>query len=119
MYNIVDSKFAGMISPEALTAVVKSFPLYLIIVAASVGISSGTTALISNALGEKNTKRASLLFGQSILVALFMIYARKRDNHAVHKKISLSTISRIVHKKINNKTLEFNYYEPSWDWIKK
>ena len=70
MYNIVDSKFAGMISPEALTAVVKSFPLYLIIVAASVGISSGTTALISNALGEKNTKRASLLFGQSILVAL-------------------------------------------------
>ena len=25
----------------------------------------------------------------------------------------------IFMKKINNKTLEFNYYEPSWDWIKK
>ena len=68
----MDSKFAGMISPEALTAIVKSFPIYLIIIAASVGISAGTTALISNTLGQKNTKRASLLFGQSILVALFI-----------------------------------------------
>ena len=46
-----------------------------------------------------------------ILVAQFTIYARKRDNHAVDKKISLSTISRIakangiVHKRINNKTV--------------
>ena len=70
MYNLVDSKFAGLISPEALTAIVKSFPIYLIIIAASVGLSTGTTALISNTLGQKNKKRASLIFGQSITVAL-------------------------------------------------
>ena len=70
MYNLVDSKFAGLISPEALTAIVKSFPIYLIIIAASVGLSAGTTALISNTLGQKNKKRASLIFGQSITVAL-------------------------------------------------
>ena len=29
MYNLVDSKFAGLISPEALTAIVKSFPIVL------------------------------------------------------------------------------------------
>ena len=72
MYNLVDSKFAGLIAPEALTAIVKSFPLYLIIIAASVGISTGTTALISNTLGRKENKTASLLFGQSIIVALLV-----------------------------------------------
>ena len=60
MYNLVDSKFAGLIAPEAITAIVKSFPLYLIIIAASVGISAGTTALISNTLGNKENKTASL-----------------------------------------------------------
>ena len=72
MYNLVDSKFAGLIAPEAITAIVKSFPLYLIIIAASVGISAGTTALISNTLGNKENKTASLLFGQSIVVALLV-----------------------------------------------
>ena len=72
MYNLVDSKFAGLIAPEALTEIVKSFPLYLIIIAASVGISAGTTALISNTLGRKENRTASLLFGQSIIVALLV-----------------------------------------------
>ena len=72
MYNLVDSKFAGLISPEALTAIVKSFPIYLIIVAASIGISAGTTALISHTLGKKDHEKASVLFAQSILVALLI-----------------------------------------------
>ena len=74
MYNLVDSKFAGLISPEALTAIVKSFPIYLIIIAASVGISAGTTALISNTLGQKDTEKASVLFAQSIIVALLITF---------------------------------------------
>lgn len=72
MYNLVDSKFAGLIAPEALTAIVKSFPIYLIIIAASVGLSAGITSLISNTLGQKNEKRASLIFGQSITVAVLI-----------------------------------------------
>ena len=72
MYNLVDSKFAGLIAPEALTAIVKSFPIYLIIIAASVGLSAGITSLISNTLGQKNEKRASLMFGQSITVAVLI-----------------------------------------------
>ena len=39
MYNLVDSKFAGLISPEALTAIVKSFPIYFIIIATSIGVT--------------------------------------------------------------------------------
>ena len=34
MFNIVDTFFAGKISPEALSALAKSFPIYFIIIAA-------------------------------------------------------------------------------------
>ncbi len=39
----------------------------------------------------------------------------------IHPENSIESIASwyIFMKKINNKTLDFNYYEPSWDWIKK
>ena len=40
LYNIVDTFFAGKISPNALAAIAKSFPLYFIIIATGVGIVS-------------------------------------------------------------------------------
>ena len=33
LYNIVDVKFAGMISPDALTGLSKVFPIYFLIIA--------------------------------------------------------------------------------------
>ena len=39
LFNIVDTFFAGKISPEALSALAKSFPIYFIIIAASVGVN--------------------------------------------------------------------------------
>ena len=59
LYNIVDAKFAGLISPEAIIAIAKSFPIYFIIIGATVGLSAGVTALISNALGKKDESTAS------------------------------------------------------------
>jgi len=70
LYNIVDAKFAGLISPEAIIAIAKSFPIYFIIIGATVGLSAGVTALISNALGKKDESTASFLFSQSILVSI-------------------------------------------------
>ena len=70
LYNIVDTFFAGKISPEALSALSKSFPIYFIIIGATVGLSAGVTALISNALGKKDESTASFLFSQSILVSI-------------------------------------------------
>ena len=39
----------------------------------------------------------------------------------IHPENAIESIASwyIFMKKINNKTLDFNYYEPSWDWIKK
>ena len=70
LYNIVDAKFAGLISPGAITAIAKSFPIYFIIIGTTVGLSVGVTALISNALGKKDKSTASFLFSQSILVSI-------------------------------------------------
>jgi putative MATE family efflux protein len=72
LYNIVDVKFAGLISPDAITAIAKSFPIYFIIIGFSAGLSIGITALISNALGKGDEKKASLLLAQSILTSLII-----------------------------------------------
>ena len=49
LYNIVDTYFAGKISPEALAALAQTFPVYFIIIAMAVGLSIGTTSLILSA----------------------------------------------------------------------
>ena len=72
LYNIVDVKFAGLISPGAITAIAKSFPIYFIIIGFTAGLSIGITALISNALGKGDEKKASLLLAQSILTCLII-----------------------------------------------
>jgi len=43
VYNIVDTFFAGKISPEALSALRKSFPIYFIIIAAFIGVTVAGT----------------------------------------------------------------------------
>ena len=69
-YNLVDTYFAGKISPAALAAVAKSWPIYFIAIAIAVGIGAGTTSLISNAIGAKENKKASLYVAQSIIFAI-------------------------------------------------
>ena len=64
LFNIVDTFFAGKISPEALSALAKSFPIYFIIIAASVGVTVGGTSLIANSIGEKNKANILNYFGQ-------------------------------------------------------
>ena len=54
LYNVVDTFFAGKISPEALSALSKSFPVYFIIIATSIGVTVAGTSLIGTSIGEKN-----------------------------------------------------------------
>ena len=69
LYNIVDVKFAGLISPDTITAIAKSFPIYFIIIGFTAGLSIGVTALISNALGINDEKKhLSFLRRQFLLV---------------------------------------------------
>ena len=72
LYNIVDTFYAGMISPEALAALSKSFPIYFIIVASSIGVTVAGTSLIGNSIGEKNIKNILNYFTHIIYFAILL-----------------------------------------------
>ena len=78
LYNIVDTFFAGKISPEALSALSKSFPIYFIIVATSIGVTVAGTALIGNSIGEKDKDKTLNYFTHiifyGILVSIIITY---------------------------------------------
>lgn len=79
MFNVVDTWFAGMISTTAQAGLALSFPVFFIIVSVGMGIGTGTTALIANALGKRDEEEArifarqALVFGFVISVALSVI----------------------------------------------
>ena len=68
LYNIVDTFYAGKLSPEALSALSKSFPIYFIIVATSIGVTVAGTSLIGNSIGEKDEEKLHI-----ILLILFIL----------------------------------------------
>ena len=72
LYNIVDTFYAGKISPEALSALGKSFPIYFIIIAASIGVTVAGTSLIGNSIGEKNEKKVLYYFTHIIFYGIFI-----------------------------------------------
>ena len=79
MFNVVDTYFAGYLSTDGLAAISLTFPVFFIILAIGMGIGTGTTALIANALGRKDEKsadtylRQALVFG--VLLALVVVGA--------------------------------------------
>ena len=78
LYNVVDTFFAGKISPEALSALSKSFPIYFIIIATSIGVTVAGTSLIGNSIGEKDNKKTLNYFLHiiyyGILISIFITF---------------------------------------------
>lgn len=66
MYNVVDTYYGGLISTQALAALSLSLPVFFIIIALGSGLSSGTTALIANAMGAGKHEEARLYAIQGI-----------------------------------------------------
>ena len=83
MFNVVDTIYGGAISDQALASLSLSFPIYFIIVALSMGFSTGGTALMGNAMGQGNKDEAQryamqgLVFGLmiSVLTTVFVVGA--------------------------------------------
>ena len=74
LFNVVDTFYAGKISSEALSALAKSFPIYFILIAASVGVTVGGTSLIANSIGEKNKENVLIYFGQTIIYGFLLSF---------------------------------------------
>ena len=86
LYNIVDTFYAGKISPEALSALSKSFPIYFIIICTSIGVTVASTSLIANSIGESNEEKTlnyfthSIYFGIIISIIIAFIGLTYADN---------------------------------------
>jgi putative MATE family efflux protein len=72
MFNVTDTYFAGMISTQALSALTLSFSIFFMMIAFAGGMSEAVTALVGNALGEKNTHKAVHIALNALLFALLL-----------------------------------------------
>lgn len=70
MFNVVDTYFGGKLGDAALAGLSASFPAFFIIIAASTGISTATTALIANHLGSKDVEGAKKYYVQGIFMGI-------------------------------------------------
>jgi len=70
MFNVTDTFFAGKISTQSLAALSLTFSIFFIIIAIAGGMSQGVTALIGNALGEKDTKHAKQIIWHSLILSI-------------------------------------------------
>lgn len=72
MYNVVDSFYAGQISTTALASLALSFPIFLLIIATSGGLSRGASALIANAIGSQEVEKQRSYIAQSMSLGLIL-----------------------------------------------
>ena len=89
LFTIVDTFYAGKISPEALSALSKSFPIYFIIIATSIGVTVAGTSLIGSSIGEKNEKNVLSYFANVIVYAVIISVAVSILGFAVGEKVFL------------------------------
>ena len=66
MYNVVDTFVAGYLSTQALASLSISAPIFFALIAISMGVGSGATALIANALGSNDSDAAKQYVKQTI-----------------------------------------------------
>lgn len=72
MFNVTDTYFAGNISTEAIASLSLSFSIFFTIIAMSGGMSQGVTALVGNAMGEKNETNTKQILLHAFVFALFL-----------------------------------------------
>lgn len=97
MYNVVDSIFVSMVSENALTAVTLAYPVQLLMIAVSVGLSVGIGACLAKSLGEKNQEKASKfavngLFLSTIGGLLFMVFGLFFARHFMEHQTDIQEI---------------------------
>ena len=66
LYYIVDNYFAGLLSASALAGLAIAAPCLFIGSAIAIGIGQATNAIVGNALGEDNPKKAAHIAGQAL-----------------------------------------------------
>jgi putative MATE family efflux protein len=72
LYLLADLYWVGWLGKEAIAAVGVAGNLTMIVLALTQMLGAGTTALISQATGQKNQPRAELVFNQSFVMSILV-----------------------------------------------
>ena len=70
LYNVVDSMFVARVSENALTALSMAFPIQNLMIAVSTGLGVGLNAVLSRALGAKDSKGVNSAATNGIMLML-------------------------------------------------
>lgn len=71
-FNAVDTFFVGRLGADELAAMSFTFPVVMMISAASIGLGAGTSSVIARALGAGDVARVRRLTTDALLLALFV-----------------------------------------------
>lgn len=74
LFNIVDTIYASYIGSDAVSGLTLSFPIFFILISIGSGMGTGTTALISNLLGETKTENARDISKDSISLGIILSF---------------------------------------------
>jgi len=72
VFGIVDMIFVGRLGPEAIAAVSLSGSVLFVIMAATTGVSVGTTAMVSRAIGARDRLKADRVAAQSVMLGIIV-----------------------------------------------
>src|SRR5467141_4684942 len=72
LYLLADLYWVGHLGKEAIAAVGVAGNLTMIVLALTQMLGVGTTTLISHAAGEKDQRRAELIFNQSFVMSILV-----------------------------------------------
>src|SRR6059058_2738506 len=75
LYLLADLFWVGRLGKEAIAAVGVGGNVTMIVLALTQMLGVGTTTLISHAAGQKDQKRAELVFNQSFVMSLVVMMA--------------------------------------------
>lgn len=75
LYNVVDLWYAGYLGTDAQAGLAITFQPFMILVAFGVGMGSGMSALVGNALGSRDRARARRTARQGLLYGAFLSVA--------------------------------------------
>lgn len=70
VFAVADIFFVSKLGPEAVATVGITESIMTVLYAVAMGLSMGTTAIISRRIGEQNNKSASVAAVQSVLIGL-------------------------------------------------
>lgn len=71
-FNIVDTVFVGMLGAAELAAISVTFPVVIVFISIASGLAIGANALVAQAIGARDYKKADNIAEHSLLFSLFV-----------------------------------------------